>query len=62
VLPLGRPATAPAIVEFEGVPKFSGRPGTANRKRALRLLSVIPKGEIIRDAGDRSGIARVYAP
>lgn len=62
ILPLQQPATTPAIVEFEGVPRFSGRPGTANRKRALRLLAVIPKGEIIRDAGNRSGIARVYAP
>jgi flagellar motor switch protein FliM len=62
ILPLGRPATAPATVEVEGVPRFAARPGTANRRRALRLLAVIPKGEIIRDSDRHSGNARVYAP
>jgi flagellar motor switch protein FliM len=62
VLPLGQAATAPAVVELEGVPRFTGRPGTVNRRKALRILSVIPKGEIIRDAGDSPGTARVYSP
>jgi flagellar motor switch protein FliM len=62
VLPLGRPATAPATVELEGVPRFAARVGTVNRRKALRVLNVIPKGEIIRDSGSRSGTARVYAP
>jgi flagellar motor switch protein FliM len=62
VLPLQRPATAPATVEFEGVPRFTGRPGTVNRHRAVRLLTEIAKGELIRDPGDRTGLARVYAP
>jgi flagellar motor switch protein FliM len=61
VLPLNRPATAPALVELEGIPRFTGRAGTVNRHKAVRLLSVIPKGEIIRDAGDRAGTARVYS-
>ena len=61
VVPLGRPATAPAIVEVEGVPRFVGRPGTVNRRRALRLMSVVPKGESIRDAADLAVRARVHA-
>jgi len=60
VLPLGKRATAPALVEIEGVPRFTGRPGTVNRKRALRVLSVVQKGDIIRDTTERP--ARVYAP
>jgi flagellar motor switch protein FliM len=62
ILPLGRRASAPATVEVEGVPRFTARPGSANRHRALRLLTVIPKGEIIRDSDRRAGTARVYAP
>ncbi len=60
VLPLGCPATAPARVEIEGVPRWTARPGNVNRKKGVRLLSVIPKGEIIRDASDRTGTARLY--
>lgn len=62
VLVLDAPATAPARLELEGVPRFTGRPGTVNRRRALRVLTTIPKGEIIRDAGDQAGTARVHAP
>ncbi len=62
ILSLGRPATAAALVELEGIPRFTGQPGIVNRHKALRLLSVIPKGEIIRDSGLRSGTARVYTP
>jgi flagellar motor switch protein FliM len=62
VLSLGRRATTPATLEVEGVPRFTGRPGTLNHKRALRVLSVVPKGDVIRDTGDRSDRARVYAP
>jgi flagellar motor switch protein FliM len=60
VVSLGRTATAPATVELEGVPRFTARPGTVNRRKALRLLSVIPKGEVIRDSGNHTGTARVY--
>jgi flagellar motor switch protein FliM len=60
VLSLGQAATSPATIELEGVPRFTGRPGTVNRRKALRLLSVIRKGEIIRDSGTHSGTARVY--
>jgi flagellar motor switch protein FliM len=62
VISLGKPATAPAIIELEGVPRFTGRPGTLDRHRALRILSVLPKGEVTRDNSDRSTRARVYAP
>ena len=62
ILPLGRPTTAPATLEVEGIPRFVARPGTANRHRALRLVAEIPKGEIIRDSERRSGSTRVYAP
>lgn len=61
VLGLGKPATTPATVELQGVPRFTGRAGTLNRRRAVRLLTVIPKGEMLRDAGDRPGSARVHA-
>jgi flagellar motor switch protein FliM len=61
IVPLGRPANAPAIVEVEGVPRFVGRPGTVNRRRALRVMSVVPKGENIRDAADLAVRARVHA-
>ena len=60
VVSLGRPATAPATIEIEGMPRFTGRPGTANRHRALKLLAVIPKGELIRDTGARDRTARVF--
>ncbi len=49
ILSLGKRANAPAIIEIEGVPRFTGRPGTLNRKRALRVQSVVPKGETIGD-------------
>ncbi|MBM4443350.1 MAG: flagellar motor switch protein FliM [Candidatus Rokubacteria bacterium] len=58
VLPLGKPATAPAVVEVEGVPRFTARPGTLNRKRALRVTAVVPKGEVMTDSDDRSMQAR----
>jgi flagellar motor switch protein FliM len=61
VIPLGRPTTAPAVVEIEGVPRFTAQPGVTGSRRAVRILAVLPKGEIIRDAG-QSGSARVYAP
>ncbi len=59
VLSLQRPATAPAVVELEGVPRFTSRPGIAHGRRALQLLTVVPRGEAIRDSGFRSGSARV---
>jgi flagellar motor switch protein FliM len=62
VFSLGKRASAPAVVELEGVPRFMGRLGTLNRRRALQVVSVVPKGEQIRDTSDRSARARVYAP
>jgi flagellar motor switch protein FliM len=62
VVSLGKRATEPAVVELEGVPRFTGRPGTLNRMRALRVLSVLPKGETTRDSGDRFVRGRVHAP
>jgi len=53
VLPLGVRADTPAVVEIEGVRRFNGQAGTANRHRALRLGAVIPKGEVIRDTTER---------
>jgi flagellar motor switch protein FliM len=61
IVSLGRPASAPAIVEIEGVPRFVGRAGTVNHRRALRLMSVVPKGETIRDAAQLAVRARVHA-
>ena len=48
------PSTLPALVELEGVPRFTARPGIVNRRKALQLLSVIPKGETPRDAYARN--------
>ena len=46
----GRPISTPAIVELEGVPRFTAKPGIANRNKALQLTSVIAKGERLRDS------------
>jgi flagellar motor switch protein FliM len=61
VLWLGRSSAAPAIVELEGVPRFTGRPGTTRTRKAIQLTGFLPKGEIIRDADRRNGSARVYS-
>jgi flagellar motor switch protein FliM len=45
VIPLGKAVTEPATLDLEGVPRFTARAGNVNGRRALRVLSVIPKGE-----------------
>jgi flagellar motor switch protein FliM len=55
ILCVGRPPDGPAIVELEGIPRFTASPGIANRHKALRLLSVIAKGENLRDSALGSG-------
>jgi flagellar motor switch protein FliM len=60
ILSLGKRANAPAIVEIEGVPRFLGRPGTLNRKRALRVQSVVPKGETTGDTDKHASPARIH--
>lgn len=62
VLPLNQPSTALSIVEVEGIPRFRGGLGQLNNRRALRLASVVQKGEIIRDTGHANGSSRVYGP
>ena len=59
ILCSSRPVDAPALVELEGVARFTARPGIANRHKALQLLSSIPKGEHPRDATPGSGITRL---
>jgi flagellar motor switch protein FliM len=59
VLPLGVRADAPAVVEVQGAPRFTGRAGTVHRQRAVRLAGVIPKGEIIRGTNDSRSSRRV---
>ena len=59
ILCSSRPVDAPALVELEGVPRFTARPGIANRHKALQLLSAIPKGENPRDATPGSGNTRL---
>jgi flagellar motor switch protein FliM len=61
ILCSGRPVDVPALVELEGVPRFTARPGIANRHKALQLLSVIPKGETPRDPTSGSGNARILS-
>jgi len=60
VISLGKRSSAPAVVEVEGVPRFTGRPGTLNRKRALRVLSVVKKGDTIGDADERSAAGTIH--
>jgi flagellar motor switch protein FliM len=62
VLSVGRVPAAPATVEVEGVPRFTARPGIVQRRTALQILSVIPRGEAISDSGVRGGLARVHTP
>ncbi len=62
IVALGKRATTPAVVEVEGVTRFTGRLGTLNRNRALRVLSVVPKGELTSDTAEQSDRARIYAP
>lgn len=45
VIPLGKAVTEPATLDLEGVPRFTARTGNVNGRRALRVLSVIPKGD-----------------
>lgn len=61
VLSSGRPVDTPAIVELEGVPRFTARPGIVNRHKALQVLSTIPKGDIVRESTLGPGKARVYS-
>jgi flagellar motor switch protein FliM len=61
IIAASRPVDAPAIVEFEGIPRFTASAGIVNRHKALRLLSVIPKGEAIRDSALGSGRARLVS-
>ena len=61
VLPLNVRADRPATVELQGVPRFAGRAGTLNRRRALRLTAVIPKDELARDGVERRGGGHVHA-
>lgn len=61
VLWLGRSAAAPALVELEGMPRFTARPGTVRTRRAIQLTGLVSKGEIIRDSDRQNGSARVYS-
>lgn len=61
VIPLGRPTTTAAVVEIEGVPRFTAQPGVTRSRRAVRILAPLPKGEIIRDA-EQSRSTRVHTP
>jgi flagellar motor switch protein FliM len=59
ILCSNRPVDVPALVELEGVPRFTARPGLVNRRKALQLMSVIPKGEAPRDV--TTGKARILS-
>jgi flagellar motor switch protein FliM len=43
VLTLPCPTGTPAVVELEGIPRYTAALGTVRRRRALRLLSVTPQ-------------------
>jgi flagellar motor switch protein FliM len=59
VLKLRQHVNAPAVIDVEGIPRFTGQPGVSNRRRALRVNTVINKGGS-RDAGIGAGTARVF--
>jgi flagellar motor switch protein FliM len=59
ILCSGRAAGLPAVVEVEGVPRFTGHPGIMNRRKALQIASTIPKGESLRDSAFGPGKAHV---
>jgi flagellar motor switch protein FliM len=61
IITSGRPVDTPAVVELEGVPRFTAHPGIANRRKALRLLSTIAKGEVLRDSALGSAKARIVS-
>ena len=61
ILTADRPVGAPAIVELEGVPRFTARPGVVNNHNALQVTSLIPKGETGRDTTQIAGNGRVHA-
>ena len=61
ILTAERPVDTPAIVELEGVPRFTARPGIVNHHTALQVISRIPKGETGRDATHIAGNGRVHA-
>jgi flagellar motor switch protein FliM len=43
VLTLPCPTGTPAVVELEGIPRYTAALGTVRRRRALRVLSVTPQ-------------------
>jgi flagellar motor switch protein FliM len=49
VLALGRPVSSTATVEIGGVPRFTARAGLLNRRKAMQILTTIPRGEVLRD-------------
>ena len=59
ILCSGQPVNTPAVIELEGVPRFTATAGIVNRHKALQLLSTIPKGESPRDSALGSGKARI---
>jgi flagellar motor switch protein FliM len=58
VVKLGWREDMPAIVELEGLPRFTAKLGTVRRHKALQLLAVLPKGETSHEPG-RSGSDRL---
>jgi flagellar motor switch protein FliM len=59
IITSGRPIGTPAVVELEGVPRFTASAGIVNRRKALRLLNTISKGEVPRDSALGSAKARI---
>jgi len=60
ILSSGLRMDTPAVVELEGAPRFTARPGIVNRHKALEILSIIPTGEVLRDSSNGTRQARVY--
>jgi flagellar motor switch protein FliM len=61
ILSSGRRVETPAVVDLEGSPRFTARPGIVNRHKALEILSIIHTGEVPRDSSNGRGNAHVYS-
>jgi len=60
ILSSGLRVGTPAVVELEGIPRFTARPGLVNQRKALQLLSTIARGDVAGTAATASGRPRVY--
>jgi flagellar motor switch protein FliM len=61
ILCSGRPVDTPAVVDLQGIPRFTARAGLVNQRKALQLLSTIERGETAGVSAGAQGRPRVYS-